>query len=213
MVESRTSESFPARQRRRRNLLLMVALLTAGAAGVTFKYTRHHLFPKRFAIVEPGRLYRSGYCEPGPLTRIIRKHKIRTILTLLNDEPDSEEQRKEEEVVRREGVRLIRIGMPGNGCADFDLLEQAADIIADPTSHPLLVHCYAGSNRTGACYAVWRMKHCGWSWREALDECQDYGLSPRYSAKLFEHLKRYYIERIEPASKAVSRPATRPPEP
>src|SRR5690606_37325550 len=101
-----------------------------------------YIFPKRFAIVESSKLYRAGYCEPGPLTRVIQKHRIKTILNLLNDEPDSPEQQAEEAVVEREGVRMIRIGMPGDGLADFDLLDQAADIIADPSVHPLLVHCY-----------------------------------------------------------------------
>lgn len=213
MAEAQLPEP-PARRHRRR--VLLIALLIVGAvAGVTFKYARHHIFPKRFAVVEPGRLYRSGYCEPGPLARVIRKYQIRTILSLLNEGPDAPDQRKEAAVAEREGVRIIRIGMPGDGCADFDLLDQAADVIADPYYQPLLVHCYGGTNRTGAAYAAWRMKYCGWDWEATRDECQDYGLSPYHSAKLFEHLKRYYTERIEPARagrKAQSAPASAPAE-
>lgn len=209
MTDLQTPEmSRTPSQHRRRQLTVFVLLLLAIAIGIGIKYGRHYVIPKRFAIVESGKLYRAGYCEPGPLTRVIRKHKIKTILNLLNDQPDSPEQQAEEEVVQREGVRMIRIGMPGDGLADFDLLDQAADIIADPSMHPLLVHCYGGAMRTGASYAAWRMKHCGWSYDEAIAECQDYGLSPRYCADLFEHLRRYYDERIAPARSVATE--TRP---
>jgi protein tyrosine/serine phosphatase len=174
-----------------------VLLVLAVAGGVVTKYTRHSIFTKRFAVVVPGKLYRSGYNRPRPLTRIIRSYKIKTILVLLQYVPDSKDQQAEEAVAQREGVRLIRIGMPGDGCADFDKLEQAADIINDPSYYPLLVHCYAGTNRTGAAYAVWRMRHCGWTYLQTIDECQDNELSHHYSANLFDHLKRYYAERIE----------------
>lgn len=206
MTDLQPPEAPPMPSRRRRPWTIFALLLMALAIGITIKYARHHIFPKRFAIVESGKLYRAGYCEPGPLTRVIHNHKIKTILNLLNDEPDSPEQQAEEAVVEREGVRMIRIGMPGDGLADFDLLDRAADIIADPSMYPLLVHCYGGMKRTGASYAAWRMKYCGWSYEEAMAECQDYGLSPRYSADLFEHLKRYYDERIAPASAAGDKP-------
>lgn len=207
MTESPTAESAFARRHRHRTRFIIVLLVLGVGGGIGFKYARHHLFPKRFAEVVPGKLYRSGYCEPGPLTRIIRENKIKTILVLLEDEPDSPLQQKEVAVAQREGVKLIRIGMPGDGCADFDALEKAADVIADAANQPLLVHCYAGTNRTGAAYAVWRMRHCGWNYDQTMSECEDNELSPRYSAKLFAHLRRYYAERI---AAPAGRPATQP---
>jgi hypothetical protein len=180
-------------KRSRRWLLVLLALLLLTGGLVATKYGRYYFLPKRLAVVEPGRLYRSGYCQPGPLTRVLRNNGIRTILTLLQFEPDSRDQQREEEVARKEGVRIIRIGMPGDGCAAFDLLDKAADTIADPANYPLLVHCYAGTNRTGAAYAAWRMKHCGWSYEQALAEGSRHNLS---NPKLCEHLKRYYEERV-----------------
>lgn len=195
------------RRNRQRALIIVLLALVGTAGGIGYKYARHHIFPKRFAEVVPGKLYRSGYCEPGPLTRIIQEHHIKTILVLLEDQPNSPEQQKEMAVVQREGVKVIRIPMPGDGCAEFDDLEKASDVIADPANQPLLVHCYAGTNRTGAAYAVWRMRHCGWNYDRTLGECEDHELSHHYSAKLFAHLERYYRERI---AGAATQPASRP---
>jgi tyrosine-protein phosphatase SIW14 len=202
MTQSPPTQTPTVRRHRRRTWLILTLLIVGTGAGIAIKNYRHQFFAKRFAEVVPGRLYRAGYCEPRPLTRIIRDYKIKTILVLLNDEPDSLLQQKEVAVAQREGVRLIRIPMPGDGIADFDALDQAAGIIADPANQPLLVHCYAGTMRTGASYAAWRMRHCGWSYQQAADECEDYELSPYYNTQFFEHLKRYYSERVAaPTSK------------
>ena len=192
-----------ARRRRLFPLIIVVVLVIAGGVALV-KHGRHYVLPKRFAIVEPGALYRSGYCEPGPLTGVIRKYGIRTILVLLDNDPNSADQQKEEDVARQEGVKIIRIaGMPGDGCADFDLIDRAAHVIADPAHRPLLVHCSAGVNRTGIAYAAWRMKYCGWDDERALAEAVKYGYSPLQNPTMREHLRQYYRSRI-----ASSRPTT-----
>ena len=114
----------------------------------------------------------------------------------MSDEPDMAHQQKEEAILEREGVALIRIGMPGDGCADFDLLDQAADVIADQAHRPLLVHCAAGVHRTSAAYAAWRMKHCGWSLDQALAEAAKYGVTVGGEPELCEHLGGYFESRI-----------------
>lgn len=179
---------------RRRAIWAILVVLLAG--GVVVKYGRHYFFPKRFAVVVPGELYRSGYLEPWPLERVIRQYRLKTVLCLLGDEPDMPDQRKEEDVLAREHVELIRIGMPGDGLASFDLLEQAANVLADESRRPLLVHCAAGVNRTGAALAVWRMKHCGWDADQALAEAEQHGLTARNNPELQAHLREYYWARI-----------------
>ena len=173
---------------------IVLAGVLAGAAAI--KYGRHQFVPKRFAVVEPGQLYRSGYLEPGPLKRVIRAHNIKTILALLNNEPDTRQQQNEEAVARAEQVTLIRIGMPGDGRGDFDALDRAADVLADPANRPLLVHCAAGVHRTGAVYAAYRMKHCGWSFKQALAEGGKYGYPIAEKPELVAHLREYYESRI-----------------
>jgi tyrosine-protein phosphatase SIW14 len=177
-----------------------VFILLVVAACLVIKYGRHYVLPRRFAVVEPGALYRSGYCEPWVLARLIRKYKVRTILVLLNNELDSKAQQKEQAVAK--GARLIRIGMPGDGCADFELIDRAAEVIADESYRPLLVHCWAGVNRTGMAYAAWRMRFCAWNADQALVEAIEHGYSPMANPQMREHLRRYYETRV-----ASSRPA------
>jgi protein tyrosine/serine phosphatase len=173
-----------------------VLALVAVALAVTVKEGRYYLLPKRFFTVESGTLYRSGYLEPMPLRKVIAEQKLKTIVCLLNNEPDNPDQRKEESVVRETGVRLVRIGMPGTGLANFDALDQAADAIADRANWPILVHCAGGQNRTGAAWAAYRMKHCGWSFDRAIAEGDKFGLSLRDKPELVEHLRTYCQQRV-----------------
>lgn len=184
-----------ARTKRFARIAIVLVVVAAGAVGV--KYGRHHVFPRRFVEVVPGHLYRSGYLEQGPLRRVIDEHGIRTILVLLNDEPDNPEQQREMAVAAEKSVQVVRIGMRGDGLADFDQLDQAARVLADEAKHPLLVHCAAGVNRTGAVYAAWRMKHCGWSPEQAMAEAEACGWSPTGNAEMRGHLEEYYRTRVK----------------
>lgn len=180
----------------KRVIVVAIVVLLIAAGAVAIKYGRYHFFPKRFAVVEPGQLYRSGYLEPRPLKHVIHDHKLKTVLALLNNEPDTAEQQNEEAVASEENVKLIRIGMPGDGCGDFDALDRAADIMADPANRPLLVHCAAGVHRTGAAYAAYRMKYCGWSFEKALAEGDKYGYPITGKPALVDHLREYYETHI-----------------
>ncbi len=177
-----------------------VALLTlAVSASVLTGYTlRYHLLPRRFAVVEEGRIYRSAFPKPYVLRNIIENKGLKTVLTLLKTFPGSERDEKEEALCAEHGVQVVRIGMPGDGRGTFDALDKAADLLADPQRYPVLVHCSAGVNRTGAAIAAYRMRHCGWSLEQALAESDRFGWPLSENPELCEHLRSYYRERIAP---------------
>lgn len=207
-----------AKPHRRRAFRAAIIVLAVIGVTLGIKYTRHHVFPKRFAVVEEGELYRSGYLETWPLERVIEKHQLRTVLTLMNDEPGTPRQENERATLRAADVELVRIGMPGDGRGAFDDLDAAAAVIADERRRPLLVHCAAGVHRTTAAYAAWRMKYCGWDIGQALEEAARYGITPQSKPELCDHLRRYYEERVQagdvpetpPASTTTADPSGRP---
>lgn len=186
--------------RRRCRIAGVFFALTLVAVTILAFVTREHFWAKRFAVVEAGALYRGAYPEPWPLERLIRSNGIREILCLLDGVPPEEER-----VAEEQGVRVINIPMPGNGCADFDSLDRAADVIRDAKAgaKPLFVHCAAGVQRTNAAIVAYRLKHCGWTYDRAIAEAQQYWLDRKENPELFEHLKQY-------ARRVTSRPAGQP---
>ena len=178
---------------RNRIIIGIVVALALGAGG---KYGRYFVFPKRFAVVEPGQIFRGGEQESGPYQRIVRDHRIRTIVTLLDDRPDDRQERAETRVLESQGANRIRSPMPGDGRGSVDDLDRAADALADPQNRPVFVHCAAGVHRTGASIAAYRMKYRGWDYDRAMAELGRHWVTPQDKPELFEHLKRYYRERI-----------------
>jgi protein-tyrosine phosphatase len=180
--------------RRWRRGLLLLAVLAVGL-GVGWSHGRHHLLPRRFHVVEAGQVYRGARQEHYPYRRIVEEHGIRTIVTLLDDIPHHTED-VEDRIVQEHGLLRLRFEMPGDGRADFDLLDQAAAALARTELRPVFVHCAAGVNRTGAVIAAWRMRHCGWSLDAALAEMDRQGVSWERSPQLLEHMRRYHRERV-----------------
>lgn len=187
---------------RRRVVPAVVVLVVIVGIGLGVKFGRYHFIPKRFEVVEAGKIYRGGEQEAGPYERILREHGIRTVVTLLDEETEDRLERVEREMVKELGLQRLRFPMPGDGQGEFDVLEGAAAAIADPQNQPVYVHCSAGVHRTGATIAVYRMKHSGWDVERALDELAAHWVSEARKPELIEHLRAYYRERIAKGAEA-----------
>lgn len=195
MADSSPTNIATIRRRRRTTWVIvgiigLVALLIA--LQVTLRYQRY----RRFAEVEAGQLYRSGELKEPILRDVIQTHKLKTILTLQVDDGSDPEQQAERQVAGETGVQLLRVEMPGNGCGSFEALDRAADFMADPANRPILVHCAAGVQRTGAAYTAYRVKHCGWTLQQALDENRRLGHPIDEKPELLNHLQAYCAARL-----------------
>jgi len=126
---------------------------------------------KRVAVVVPGRLIRGAWQRPETLGRIIKRDRIRTVVTLTAINRDDPKYMTQAEVVRRLGVAWIIVPMRGS-TATLDQLAEAADLLADPDRQPVFFHCIAGHHRTSLVHAAYRIRQQGWSadraWREVV---------------------------------------------
>jgi protein tyrosine/serine phosphatase len=199
-----------AKRTTRWRVAAVAVVAVVGAAVAAGIVGRDYLLAKRFAVVEPGSLYRSGYNEPGPLRRILGDHGIRHILCLANYPADSPRGRKEHAVAAEQGATVTVLPMPGNGCAPFEVLDEAADFLADPANRPLLVHCAAGVQRTNAALIAYRLKYRGWSLDRALADAEAYWLDRDENPQLYRHLARYAAYLARNASTATAPAPTAP---
>ncbi|MBU0716831.1 MAG: dual specificity protein phosphatase family protein [Planctomycetes bacterium] len=179
----------------KRIAIVVVAILACAGIGRAFYVNRWKVWPKRFAVVEPGWLYRGGQIDADLLEGLVDKYHIEAILALAWLRPNRPDEAAELALVRGRNLDFETIPMPGNGAADFDKLDEAADWIEAHHGHPIFVHCAAGVNRTGAAIVAYRVKHCGWALQEALAEARRFGMRDR-RGELTEHLIRYYKEHL-----------------
>lgn len=186
----------------RKTLLILLLIAPPIATAVV---TRLQSQPRRFAEVVPGAIYRGGRPTPEQIRDLRKDRNIRTILSLLEDK-STPEDRDRRRAAREANVRLMCIPMPGNGTAEFALLDMAADAISDPSNQPVFYHCAAGKQRSNAVLAAYRLRHCGWTLDQVIDELvEKYDFEKDGDEKpLADHLARYAnwlaVQRNRPAN-------------
>jgi protein tyrosine/serine phosphatase len=166
-----------------RNALLITATI-ALSAYVADASILPNLFPKRFGVVDQGRLYRSGNLTPAATAKVVRAHNIRTIVDLGAYAPGSPEEARAQATADALGVTRHRFPLFGDGTGDPNAYVHALRIATDPAHQPVLIHCAAGSERTGCAVALYRVLEHGITPDAAYDETRAFDHDPRRNPRL-----------------------------
>jgi protein-tyrosine phosphatase len=184
--------------------------LVVGTAGVgiqqLWRHGHDYVLASEFVVVEPGKIFRGAWQKPWPLRRIVRDHKIKTIMALAH--PADHHLAVQERALAHElGVRWIHIPIVDNrqtndhaaGEGISDLLDQAAAVLADPAKYPIFFHCHHGLNRTSMVQIAYRTKYCGWTLTRAAEEIErTVGLTKVNHGPDYRHMESYYQNRVLP---------------
>ncbi|HLW68951.1 MAG TPA: dual specificity protein phosphatase family protein [Gemmataceae bacterium] len=180
------------------NGLLIASLIAAGPPVYHVYLNRTY---RNFRVVHPGLLYRSGQMSQAGLERIIHDYGIRTVITLRDADvpgqlpPDWEE----EEYCRKEELWYFRLSpkhwwAPEGEPPAAENVKQFLEIVDNPKYYPILIHCFAGTHRSGAYCAIYRMEFDHWSNEQALTELHSNG----YDHLWEEDDVRGYLQNYEP---------------
>lgn len=163
-----TASSKPASAKVRRVTTILLAIVAASSAGGALLWWHAGQWPRRFAIVDAGRLYRSGEVTPQHLARLQREYGIRRVISLLD--PTAAVTRAEREAAQTLGLEWHNVPLPGDGASTPRQRDLLRALLVQPDSPPTLVHCAAGVNRTGLAVGMYRL-HCqGWSLAQVMAE-------------------------------------------
>jgi hypothetical protein len=106
-----------------------------------------------FAVLQPGRIYRSGQMSPGALLRTLREHRIKTVLNLRGPNPRESWYRDEIATTLKAGA--TQIDLPLSSCVWMSRIQLRTLIrVLDTCEYPVLFHCAWGSERTGLTAAI-----------------------------------------------------------
>jgi protein tyrosine phosphatase (PTP) superfamily phosphohydrolase (DUF442 family) len=157
------------------SMLLVVLLALVGA------YTWVH-GGGNFHEVEKGTVYRSAWLGSEKLEQAIDRLGVKSVLNLCGEQPGVEWYEGEVEVSRRRGIKFVSMGLSANTALDASQLAKLADALRDAPK-PLLIHCRAGSDRTGLASAIYVATHGG-SYRDAQAQLSlYYGHFPYFGSK------------------------------
>ena len=179
-----------------RRALLGLSLTTAAAATGVVQYW-DEFFLKRFAEVEPGQVYRAAWQARRPIGRLVETYGIKSILSLSVMGVNEEKYKNYAEVARARGVDWVLMPVVGSYMT-LPQMAEAADWIAQ-LPRPLLFHCVAGHHRSTQAQSAWRMRHGGWSakqawaevsqyrWTNPTGDIKDHSLVERFAASAYLH--------------------------
>jgi tyrosine-protein phosphatase SIW14 len=176
---------------------IAVALVVTGGAIAAWEgWLEDRLIAKRWGEVVPGKIYRSGQVSAALIGTKLREHQIRDIVQLSGDDPADLDQAAEHKAARELGIAVHRCPLIGDGTGDPQNYVRALAAIAQAQDNgrAVLVHCHAGSQRTGGVVACYRMLFEGWSFDRALAEMEHYGWRPDRDAVLQKYLERHLPE-------------------
>ena len=146
---------------------------------------RNQVLPKNFSVVKNGVLYRSGQLSSDHFAKLVALNGIKTVISL-----DTANDKRESAMATQLGIYFESFEMPGTGLGDPEEFHRFLEIVAEPSSRPVLVHCAAGAKRTGAAVALYRMVFDGWSLEDAVKEMKYSGFDG--SPELIEHVAKAY---------------------
>jgi protein tyrosine phosphatase (PTP) superfamily phosphohydrolase (DUF442 family) len=136
----------------------------------------------------------------------VERWHFRTVVNLQEDYPDPDVALgyftlgtvKESDLCRKLGVdfrfippdTLPRALVPPRHPLAID---RFLEIMDNPASYPVLIHCRAGLHRTGCMAAVYRMEYQGWSADEAIRELKKNGFGEWPCSSANDYIAQYIL--------------------
>ncbi len=190
-------------RRRMRKILLLIALVALVFGGFLIAWNnglRDRFVPRKFGVVEPGVLYRSGQISPQMIRPTIEKYHIGVIVAMNPDfKHKTDFPMAEAEAAKELGVERYLFPLDGKGLGNLDSYVNAIATIekAKRAGTPVLIHCAAGAQRTGGVIACYQMLVEGVSPAEAAKQMRQYGWDPQDNSQLVPFLNKNMSELAE----------------
>lgn len=164
-------------------LILVVALLD--------EFVKPRIFPKRFGVVIEDSLFRSGRIHHSLLPKVLAENQIDSIVTLTHEVPSKAYQAHERSIAESMGVNLVRFPLDGNGTGNVSSYIGALKYVYDELSNDrrVLVHCAAGSERTGGFMFFYQTLILKQNEKDAYTEMRKYKFDPERNLALLPYLE------------------------
>ncbi len=172
-------------------LVVVIAALVIWNEVLKYRFTA-----KRWGVVEPGRIYRSGQISKWMIEKTLARHQIGVIVDLTALNPNDEHQRAELAAAEKLGVKHIRLPLRGDGTGQIHRYAQAVKLLVDckQAGTPVLVHCAAGADRTGGVVFAYRVLVENQPPETACREMRRYGWRPGEKNLLPNYLNTHMAE-------------------
>ncbi len=130
-------------------VVLLAALLFGGYLVVVTKGDNFH-------AITVGEAYRSAQLDGETLARYIKQYNIKSVINLRDEHTGEAWYDREIEACRKLGVAHFDIRMRSYQVPKDWQTEELMEAFEN-APRPVLIHCYAGADRTGLAAAMWKV--------------------------------------------------------
>lgn len=191
LAQEESTLSAPPLWKTRRGWVTFLVIVGIVLGGIfIWDSVKYRFIPKRFGTVIPGEIYRSGQISQWMFEPTIKKYGIDTVIDLNGIAPDDPHQRAEIAFYETLHLNHHRCTLQGNGTGIVENYIDAIETLAKAhrNGETVLVHCAAGTQRTGSVTAAYRVLVLGESPQKAYEELQEYGWDPSTDQILLQYL-------------------------
>ena len=144
-----------------KNKKLLLSLIVIFIIGVSLTITYfvvQHKILYHLAVVEDGKLYRSGTLSSLGLKWAKGITGFKTIINVRSEKENRKSwHQKEAEFARGNNVKLIDIPMQTDTPPTTEQINQFKKIVNNPENLPVIIHCHQGVTRTAMMVAVYEV--------------------------------------------------------
>jgi protein tyrosine/serine phosphatase len=108
-----------------------------------------------FHTVKAGQLYRSAQLDKAEFSKVIENYHIKSVLNLRGPNPESTWYKDELAAMREHAVDHYDVGISAHQPPTAEQMARILRILRT-AAKPILIHCKAGSDRTGLVAALYR---------------------------------------------------------
>jgi hypothetical protein len=177
--------------------------VTVGVLSCVYAYQEYikpQVVIRKFGVVEPGRISRSGRMTPSTMRKVHDKTHVKTMIDLGMYKDGTPDELAAQATAEELGIFRHRLFLKGDGTGNPNYYVHALRLMTDPDNLPVHVHCNAGAQRTSAAVILYRVIVEGETIPEAYPEAFDYGHHPskdwillHYVTTWLEPIRRAYV--------------------
>lgn len=180
-----------------------VLIVVLAAAAITLALNpgwvrdiRDQFIPKRWGVVEPGKIYRSGQISARLIRPMLEDNRIARVVDLTTDDLAEPYHEAEIETIAQMGIERKLFPLISDGTGEVATYAAAVASVAEAEREgkPVLVHCAAGTQRTGGVVATYRLLVQKKDPADVLEEMRKYKYDPVHSPRLREYLNEHLPE-------------------
>ena len=161
-----------------KKILKIFGVLLLIAGGV---YVYHVHLDYRFETISDGKVYKSALINPDKLGGYLEKHKIKTVIDLLDPgvqnalnpakqkEIDAE-QKAVDEYNKKHNTHVVHVNIPSRQVPTKKTLTKFFEVLDNKDNYPVLIHCYHGTGRAQMYSALYRIEYEKYSNSAARDK-------------------------------------------